>query len=233
MAVIATDSTRFSAVVKYEFEPSKALCRKALTVYDAAATLAVGSVLGKFIASPVGVAAAIAGNTGNGVMGAITVTSVANLKLGVYKVKITAAAANAGAFVLIDPQGDVVGSGNVAVAFSQAGIAFTLADGATDFVVGDGFTITVTGTEKYKLVEATATDGSEQAAAVLITNSLGESNPVVLTANTDTSVLALVNGPAIVAKSALSFGASVNTAAELAIAYAELEALGIHVETAA
>lgn len=87
-------------------------------------------------------ATANAGNTGNGAFGAITVSSGA--KEGTYKVNITAAAANAGTFVVEDPDGNIVGYGTVAVAFSKGGIAFTLADGATDFVVGDGFTFPVT-----------------------------------------------------------------------------------------
>jgi hypothetical protein len=37
-----------------------------------------------------------------------------------------------------------IGNGDVAVAFSAGGLAFTLADGATDFASGDQFTITVT-----------------------------------------------------------------------------------------
>lgn len=227
MSVIATDSTRFSAVVKYEFEPQLSLCREVLTVNDAAATLRPGAVLGKFIASPTGTAAAVAGNTGNGTMGTVTVTSNKNLQIGTYLLRIVKIAANAGDFVVTDPQGDVVGHGTVGVAFSQAGIAFTLADGSTDFAVNDRFTIAVAGTEKYKLVEATATDGTEQARAVLIADELGLSRDIALTADTDTTVLALARGPVIVAREALQVGASVNTTPELAQVYADLKAVGI------
>jgi hypothetical protein len=233
MSVIATDSTRFSAVVKHEYEPSKSFCRDAVTLNGAAATYKVGAVLGKYIATPTATSAAKAGNTGNGAMGAITMTSVANLKTGAYKVSIVKAAANAGDFVLKDSEGDVLGTGTVGVAFSQAGFAFTLADGATDFVVGDEFTITVAGTVKYKIVEATATDGSEVAAAVLIADSLGQSGDIVLAATTDTKALALTRGPVIVADAGLTFGASVDTAGELATAYAQLKSVGITVDTAA
>lgn len=88
------------------------------------------------------VAAAVAGNTGNGTMGAVTVS--AGAKAGVYRLTIVEPAANAGTFVVEDPDGVIVGSGTVAVAFSAGGLAFTLADGATDFASGDAFTITVT-----------------------------------------------------------------------------------------
>ena len=40
----------------------------------------------------------------------------------------------------------------MAAAFSAGGVAFTLADGATDFVVGDTFAITVTYTANAKFV---------------------------------------------------------------------------------
>lgn len=51
MAVFATDSTRHSAVVKYELEPQLSLCRESIVINDAAATLKVGAVLGKVTAT--------------------------------------------------------------------------------------------------------------------------------------------------------------------------------------
>lgn len=85
--------------------------------------------------------AAAAGNTGNGTCG--TVTLSAGAKAGVYTMSCFAAATNAGKFRLEDPDGLYVGTVTVASAFSAGGLAFTLADGATDFAVGDAFTITV------------------------------------------------------------------------------------------
>ena len=87
------------------------------------------------------VSAAGSGNTGNGTVGAITVS--AGAKKGVYKLLIIEPAANAGVFEVTDPDGIFVDNGNVASAFSAGGLAFTLADGATDFVAGDSFDITV------------------------------------------------------------------------------------------
>lgn len=232
MSVIAQSSNRFSNVVKYEFQPSFGFCREAVVVNDAAATISVGAALGRYIASPVGTAGAVVG-TGNGVMGAITLTSNKDMVLGTYTVKITKTVTNAGDFALLDPNGKVVGYGAVGVAFNQAGFAFTLADGATDFVVGDSIPIVVTGTYKYKLVEATATNGTEVVRAIYIADVVGNSYDTTLVLNTDQTVLALVRGPAVVSKSALSFGASVNTAGELAAAYDQIEALGIRVATTA
>lgn len=100
-----------------------------------------GVILGGTFAAT-GASAALGTNTGNGAMGAITVT--AGAKAGAYTLTIIEAAANAGNFVVADPDGVQIGDGAVAAAFSAGGLAFTLADGATDFVAGDSFTITVT-----------------------------------------------------------------------------------------
>lgn len=102
----------------------------------------LGTRIGVEALAGTAVAAAVAGNTGNGTMGAVTVS--AGAKAGVYTLTITEPAANAGAFVVEDPDGINIGNGDVAAAFSAGGLAFTLADGATDFAAGDQFTITVT-----------------------------------------------------------------------------------------
>jgi hypothetical protein len=47
MTVLYTDSNRFSDVVNYEFEPAIGYCRDAVVINDVAATLPVGTVLGK------------------------------------------------------------------------------------------------------------------------------------------------------------------------------------------
>jgi hypothetical protein len=230
MTVIATSTQAYSNLVKREQWAEYGYCKKVVIVNQSAATLAVGSVLGSFIASPVGTAGAVVG-TGNGAMGAITMTSNKDLVLGTYTLKIVKAVANAGDFVLLDPNGKVVGNGQVGTAFSQAGFAFTLADGATDFVAGDYIPIVVTGTVKYKLVEATATDGTEVARVVLVGDSTGKPLSVTVAANTDTNVLVIYRGPVGVADDALAYGASVNTADEIATAEAQLEAAGIDVLT--
>lgn len=112
------------------------------------------------------VATAYTGNTGNGTMGAITLS--ANSKPGAYKLTIVEPGTNVGNFVVEDPDGLFVGQGDVAAAFSAGGLAFTLADGATDFVAGDGFTITVaSGSGRYVAYSDSATNGSEVAAAIL------------------------------------------------------------------
>lgn len=221
MAVIATSTPLFSNVVKAELFPETAYCRKVATVYGPAATLQVGTVLGKFLAGGSATATAGGTNTGDGAMGTITVGGTA--KIGTYTLTITKAATNAGDFQVTDPEGKVVGLGTVAAAFSGGGLSFTLADGSgADFAVGDTFTIAVTGTEKYKASIQTATDGTAVADAIVI-----QETAVAL--NTDTSVVVLHRGPAAVSKDALILDASYNLAAEKAAVYAALEAKGIKV----
>lgn len=124
-----------------------------------------GAVLGKKATAGTVVSTVPAGNVGNGVMGAATVGATA--REGNYKVVIVEPAANAGAFVLEDPDGAVIGHGNVAAAFTGA-VNFTLADGATDFSAGDFFILTVSAvTYKYQLSLAAATDGTQIPEAVL------------------------------------------------------------------
>ena len=127
--------------------------------------LAAGTVLG-LLSSGAATATAAGGNTGNGTMGAITVTSPA--QVGDYTLTITAAAANAGTFSVTAPDGTTVGTGTVAVAFSEGGLAFTLADGATDFAVNDSFTISVTKVPGHHVTyDNGASDGSQTAVAIL------------------------------------------------------------------
>lgn len=140
------------------------------------------------------VTAAYAGNTGNGAMGAVTLS--VNAKPGIYNLTIVEPAANAGTYVVEDPTGLFVGRGNVAAAFSAGGLAFTLADGATDFVSGDGFTITVSaGSGRYAAYSNIATNGSEVAAAILyaeapISATYQKATVVVRDAEVDESLLA-------------------------------------------
>ena len=109
--------------------------------------------------------AANAGNTGDGVMGTVTVGAA---KAGVYRITFIEPATDLGRFIVEDPDGINVGAGVVGSAFTGGGLTFTIADGAADFVSGDGFTITIAaGSGKYKEYDPTNTDGSQVAVAVL------------------------------------------------------------------
>lgn len=230
MTVIATEGqfARYSSLVKMSDTPEKfEFHTDVMTANETGTpTYTLGTVLGTYLASPTGTAGANVG-TGNGVMGAITVTPATGLEVGIYTVKITKAASNAGDFVVVSPGGRVVGNGTVGVAFSQGGIAFTLADGATDFVVGDSVPITVAGTSKVAVSKATATDGSQVPSAIYLGNSFGATQDTTLVSATDTKVLALTRGKVIVAKEALKLDASFASAAQIASAIAALVAKGI------
>jgi hypothetical protein len=99
-------------------------------------------------------AAALGTNTGNGAMGAITVS--AGAKPGRYTLTFIEPGSNVGTFIVLDPDGIQIGDGVVAAAFSAGGLAFTLADGATDFVSGDSFAITVSGNPFLGITVATS-----------------------------------------------------------------------------
>ena len=136
MTIIATDSQRYSNVVKYEVEPSLAITREVVVVNDAAKTLKLGMLLGK-----------------------------------------------------------------------------------------------VTATGKYKESVQSASDGSQNPVDVVIGKSELAAD-VVLPATTDTKVLALVRGDAIVSKAGLKPHSSFDDATKLAAAYASLQAVGILVNDA-
>ena len=133
--IIATDTARYSDVVKHEYEPSLAFTRELVVVNDAAKTLTLGMLLGK-----------------------------------------------------------------------------------------------VTATGKYKESVQTAVDGSENPVAVVIGKD--ENNlSVAVPATTDTKVLAIVRGPAIVRKTGLKPHSTFDDATKLAAAYASLETKNILANT--
>jgi hypothetical protein len=155
-------------------------------------------------------------NTGQGAMGAVTVSNSA--KPGDHVLTITKAAASAGDFQVVDPDGYVIGVGTVGVAFAGGGLAFTLADGDPDFAVGDFFTITVAaGSGNYAMHDAAGTDGREVAAAILF-------DAVDATSDSQSGVAiarnAEVNGDEITWKTGISDG-------DKAAGIASLKALGV------
>ena len=124
--IIATDTARYSDVVKYESKPTLAFTRELVVVNDTAKTLTLGMLLGK-----------------------------------------------------------------------------------------------VTATGKYKESVQTATDGSEAPVAVVVGKDLHNLS-VAVPATTDTKVLAIVRGEAIVRKTGLKPHSSFDNATKLAAAYASL-----------
>lgn len=197
-------------------------CREAGIVAQSAAPAVYqsGTIMAK-ISDQAQTASAVAnaGNTGNGAFGSVTMTDYA--KPGIYSLVVTEPGANAGSFNLIDPDGLVIAKGTIASAFTAAGFSFTVADGATDFVAGDAFTIVVYGGKaKWAPFDpAAASDVGEATAAGIL---IDQCNP------TDADVpnqAILTSGPAILVKESLVFAATA-TAAQKERAYAQLEKLG-------
>lgn len=85
----------------------------------------------------------IGGNTGNGAMTGLSAD--AGAATGTYVVTCLSTGANGGTFVVERPNGIVDGIALVGSAY-HGQVHFTIADGATDFAMGDAFTVTVSAT---------------------------------------------------------------------------------------
>jgi hypothetical protein len=171
MATVLTERTYTGDWLKGEVEVPQLFSRDQITLKSngsTVVTLQSGTVLGKIKAGTATSAAKSGGNTGNGTLTVdVSTPVVSGAQNGVYTVRLIAAAANAGTFRVTDPSGNVLGDVGVGSTFTDQ-IKFATADGATDFVVGDGFDITVAlATSKWVQLSLTATDGSQIAAGIL------------------------------------------------------------------
>ncbi|MBF0325997.1 MAG: head decoration protein [Alphaproteobacteria bacterium] len=157
-----------SAVLVSEAEYGQS--REAVTILAGAGadrTLALGTVLGKRLFGAPVIAAKAGGNTGDGALG--TLSRGDACKAGIYTVTCIAAAADGGRFQVVDPDGYRLADALVGVAFASPQLGFTIADGAVDFVVGDGFTVTIpAGDGKVLGLTPAATDGSQLAHGILV-----------------------------------------------------------------
>jgi len=91
----------------------------------------------------------------------------------------------------------------------------------------------VTATGKYKICVQNAADGSQTPAAIYVgEGSLGAVTTLTVAATTDTKVLTLARGRAIVSAAALKLDASFSDATKVQAAYDALKAIGILVEAA-
>jgi len=130
-----------------------------------------------------GTASAVTG-TGNGVFGAVT--TGANVKSGTYTVTFITADTNVGDFMVEDPDGVMVGIGTVAAAFSlKDHILFTIADGSTDFIVGDYFTVVVGTTGAGGLFTVVGPDNASLPNAVIGTAYTGQVNFTIADGSAD------------------------------------------------
>lgn len=101
-----------------------------------------------------------------GTIASVTLSSGA--MAGDYTVTMVEQTPNKGAYIVEDPNGFLVGAGNVPDEFSAGGLTFTVTDGTTDFVAGEGFTITVAGgSGNWAAFNPAAVDGSNVACGIL------------------------------------------------------------------
>jgi hypothetical protein len=198
-------------------------CRDAVQI-ALSQTLVTGQVLGRtaLITGVTSSAAADAGNTGNGTITLdVTAPVAAGAKNGIYRVVNNLVAANSGEFEVFDPDGVEIGRVLVGATFNNQ-IKFVVADGATDFAIGDAFSVTV-GIERsdfdYLALDLTAVTGAQNPAGILV-------GGITTDGTTKKKAAALVRGPAQVMGASLTWPAGI-TAAQKADQIVKLEALGI------
>lgn len=204
--------------LKHESDPRFHRERATIASTGSVRTVPSGTVLGRIAVATPAAASAAGGNTGTGVLGAVTV-GVGAIP-GAYRLEIFQAEADGGAFAVTAPDGRLVGLGRVGVAFAGGGLAFTLADGGTDFAAGDAFAITVSpGSGKLVELDPAGTLGTAVPAAVLV-------DPVAVPATGDAPALALARGPALVRTDGLIWPEAYETD-DIAAGLAALARLGI------
>ena len=220
---VLTESNRLGDWLKWEQENQYS--RDIVTVLagsGADRVLTSGMVLGK-ITKGAATGAAAAGNTGNGTITASPTVGQA-AKPGVYRLVCIEPATNAGTFTVEDPDGILIGIATVGVPFTTH-LTFTIADGATDFVAGDSFTITVAaGSAKVKQIDFSATDGSDQACGLLLVDTTAPDGA-------DKSAVAVVRN-AIVSDNGITWPGGA-TGDQKNAAIAQLKAAGILVRQGA
>lgn len=129
--------------------------RDDLLFFTGAGTVVEGTILARKAVDDTVTPTADAGNTGEGTVTLATVFGAIIPMVGDYNLEVTEAVVNGGVFKLENPNGVLssfgliltVGAG-AATIFTLSGLQFTVTDGDTDFVVGDKFSLAVTGNGK-------------------------------------------------------------------------------------
>lgn len=178
--------------------------------------LAIGEVIGK-ITHGAAAAEAKEGNTGDGVMGAVTLGAL--VELGDYVLTCIEAVEDGGVFQVVAPNGYSLPNLTVAVAYAGDHLNMTLAVGDTDFVAGDEFTISVApGSGKVVALTPAAVDGSQNAAGFMGENATAPDG-------SDVQSIA-ITGAAVAKYGGLVWPADI-TGDQKTAALAQLKALGV------
>ncbi|MCR6657987.1 MAG: head decoration protein [Asticcacaulis sp.] len=223
MQVIKTTSPKTEGhLIRHEYNQqfTRGVNVTGLAGSGSARVFAMLAVLGVIAVGARSVAAAKTGTGDGAITGA---TAAANTKLGVWVATCIEPVSAGGVFALEDPDGVNMGIITVGSAFSIGGLAGTIADGATDWAAGAQVKYTVTASddaEKYVPVDASATDGSQIAAAICLCEATAPDGEDV------TLDMVLDRGPAVVVRDELVWPDS-TTDAQKAVWVAQLEARSI------
>ena len=163
--------------------------------FPGADTYAEGTILARKQVADAIVAAADVGNTGDGTVTLASVIAGDIIPLpGAYNLEVVAAVTNGGVFKLEDPNGNIIennlimtaGAG-VATVFTVGGMTFTVTDGATDFIVGDKFSLTVSADGDAVIFAENGVGGAQVPSMVL-------TYAITTTGAADVAARALVGG---------------------------------------
>ena len=218
-----SESTTLGDVLKCE--APNLYSRDAVTVLagnGAERALKVGAVIAARTRSEVTVTAGD-GNTGDGEATPADPGLGARAEAGVYQLSCTTTGA-AGTFQVLSPRNYVLPDLTVGTAYAGGHLNLTVADGATDFVVGDTFAIEVSGDGKAVSLDPAAVDGTAEAIGIVAFD-------VTAPDGADVEATAILRD-AVLADRAIVWPAGVSEAAKAA-AIADLEVRGILVRKAA
>ena len=221
MPLVEDNPKRVSDVLKMD---TPLYTREEVTILSGEGVLAIGTVLAKLRVGAATSAAKSGGNTGNGALTMdVTTPVLVGARPGIYTARVITAAANGGVFRVEGPDGNVKGDVAVGATFADE-IKFAIADGATDFIVGDGFDITVAAAaNKYIGMKLTGANAGG-ASAVLISK--------VDATSADKVGVVVARGPSEVINTGLVWPVGISDA-DKATAIAALEARGIVIRPAA
>ena len=206
---VQTEANYLGDFLKYE--APNLFSRDQVTL--SAGNLALGAVVGR--KAPAVTVTPGGTNTGDGAMGTVTLGPAA--LPGNYVLTCKTKVGNGGVFAVVDPRGLPLPDLTVAVAYTGDHINCTLADGSTDFEVGDTFNIAVSVSSEFGEFNPAASDGLQFAAGVLVEAADASAAP---------KETVIVAREAIVSRQALVWKTG-TTAPQKAVAISQLKSLGI------
>ncbi len=220
---VQTEANNLGDVLKHE--APNLYSREAVTVLAGAGAdrvLNVGAVVARRTRSSVAVTADT-GNTGDGAATLADPALGASAEVGAYRLTCITSGAM-GTFRVLSPKGYLLPNLVVDTAYEGDHINLTIADGATDFAVGDEFTVDVSGDGKVIALDPSAVDGSSEAIGIAAFD-------VTAADGTDAEVVAILRH-AVLADSTIVWPAGIPEGQKNG-AIADLEARGILVRKAA